>query len=93
VIVTVAVAVTVLVVIEKFAEVVLPAVAATDAGTWTTEGLLLVRVTTAPLDGAGAFSDNRLVVVEFPPLSVVLARVTNEMASGVTTIVSVFDTP
>lgn len=81
--VTVILKVTASVVIGKAGETVAPAGTVTEAGT-AAAALLLVRVTTAPPTGAGAFKVTVLAVVEPPPTMDNGERVTDESPNTVT---------
>ena len=83
--------VTALVVTVKVA-VVLPAGTVTLASTVATDVLLLVRVTTAPPDGAGPVKVT-VPVDDVPPITEVGLRVTEVSAAAVTVKVAVFVTP
>ena len=83
--------VTALVVTVKVA-VVLPAGTVTLASTVATDVLLLVRVTTAPPDGAGPVKVT-VPVDEVPPFTEAGLRLTEVSAAAVTVKVAVFVTP
>ena len=83
--------VTALVVTVKVA-VVLPAGTVTLASTVATDVLLLVRVTTAPPDGAGPVKVT-VPVDEVPPITELGLRLTGVSAAAVTVRVAVFVTP
>jgi hypothetical protein len=69
-----------------------PATIVTFTGTWTTEVLLLERVTTAPDGGAAPF--NVTVPVELlPPTTDVGVLVTDDRTAALTINVAVFATP
>lgn len=70
VIVTLVVLVTADVGMMKYAVEVLPAATVTVAGGWATDGLELVRVTTAPPAGATSFIKTVLNLVDTPPVVV-----------------------
>jgi hypothetical protein len=90
--VTVVVAETDVVVIVNVCEVVAPAGMVTEAGT-TALGSLLVRVTTAPPDGAGPVSTSLFAVVEAPP-TIDDGDSTRALSAGAITVkVAVFVTP
>ena len=84
---------------EPTAEVVIvnvalvaPAATVTLAGTWAAVVLLLVRVTTAPPDGAGPVKVT-VPVDEVPPITELGLRLTEVSAAAVTVRVAVFVTP
>ena len=84
---------------EPTAEVVIvnvalvaPAATVTLAGTWAAVVLLLVRVTTAPPDGAGPVKVT-VPVDEVPPITEAGLRLTEVSAAAVTVRVAVFVTP
>ena len=84
---------------EPTAEVVIvnvalvaPAVTVTLAGTCAADVLLLVRVTTAPPDGAGPVKVT-VPVDEVPPITELGLRLTEVSAAAVTVKVAVFVTP
>jgi hypothetical protein len=79
------------VVIVKVA-VVAPAATVMLAGTCAAVVLLLVRVTTAPPDGAGPVKVT-VPVDDVPPITEVGLRVTEVSAAAVTVRVAVFVTP
>jgi hypothetical protein len=79
------------VVIVKVA-VVAPAATVTLAGTCAAAVLLLVRVTTAPPDGAGPVKVT-VPVDDVPPITEVGLRVTEVSVAAVTVRVAVFVTP
>ena len=83
--------VTALVVTVKVA-VVLPAGTVTLASTVATDVLLLVRVTTAPPDGAGPVKIT-VPVDEVPPFTEAGLRLTEVSVAAVTVKVVVFVTP
>ena len=85
--------------LEPTAEVVIvnvalvaPAATVTLAGTWAADVLLLVRVTTAPPDGAGPVKVT-VTVDEVPPITELGLRLTEVSAAAVTVRVAVFVTP
>ena len=85
--------------LEPTAEVVIvnvalvaPAATVTLAGTWAAVVLLLVRVTTAPPDGAGPVKVT-VPVDEVPPITELGLRLTEVSAAAVTVRVAVFVTP
>jgi len=85
--------------LEPTAEVVIvnvalvaPAVTVTLAGTCAADVLLLVRVTTAPPDGAGPVKVT-VPVDEVPPITELGLRLTGVSAAAVTVRVAVFVTP
>ena len=85
--------------LEPTAEVVIvnvalvaPAATVTLAGTWAADVLLLVRVTTAPPDGAGPVKVT-VPVDEVPPITELGLRLTEVSAAAVTVRVAVFVTP
>ena len=85
--------------LEPTAEVVIvnvplvaPAVTVTLAGTCAADVLLLVRVTTAPPDGAGPVKVT-VPVDEVPPITELGLRLTEVSAAAVTVKVAVFVTP
>ena len=82
--------VTTLVVIVIVGEVVAPAGTVTEVGGVATVGALLVRVTTAPPDGAGPFNFTVLPVVEWPPTTVAGDKFTTDSTAGFTVSVPVF---
>ena len=71
---------------------VAPAATVTLAGTWAAVVLLLVRVTTAPPDGAGPVKVT-VPVDEVPPITELGLRLTEVSAAAVTVRVAVFVTP
>ena len=84
---------------EPTAEVVIvnvalvaPAATVTLAGTWAAVVLLLVRVTTAPPDGAGPVKVT-VPVDEVPPFTEAGLRLTEVSVAAVTVKVVVFVTP
>ena len=84
---------------EPTAEVVIvnvalvaPAATVTLAGTWAAVVLLLVRVTTAPPDGAGPVKVT-VPVDEVPPITELGLRLTGVSAAAVTVRVAVLVTP
>ena len=79
------------VVIVKVA-VAAPAATVTLAGTCAAAVLLLVRVTTAPPDGAGPVKVT-VPVDDVPPITEVGLRVTEVSVAAVTVRVAVFVTP
>jgi hypothetical protein len=81
-IVTVLAEVTTVVVIGYVA-VVAPAATVTLAGTWTTAGMLLDRVTTSPPVGAGPFSVT-VPVEGFPPCTLLGLIVWDDTTGDVT---------
>ena len=85
--------------LEPTAEVVIvnvalvaPAATVTLAGTWAADVLLLVRVTTAPPDGAGPVKVT-VPVDEVPPITELGLKLTEVSAAAVTVRVAVFVTP
>jgi hypothetical protein len=85
--------------LEPTAEVVIvnvplvaPAATVTLAGTWAADVLLLVRVTTAPPDGAAPVKVT-VPVDEVPPITELGLRLTEVSAAAVTVRVAVFVTP
>ena len=85
--------------LEPTAEVVIvnvalvaPAATVTLARTWAAVVLLLVRVTTAPPDGAGPVKVT-VPVDEVPPITELGLRLTEVSAAAVTVRVAVFVTP
>ena len=72
--------------------VVAPAATVTLAGTCAAVVLLLVRVTTAPPDGAGPVKVT-VPVEDVPPITEVGLRLTEVSAAAVTVKVAVFVTP
>ena len=85
-------AATAVVAIVNVGETVAPAATVTEAGT-VALGELLVSVTTAPPDGAGALRVTVLAVVEVPPTTDVGDNVTAETVGGDTVNVAVLVTP
>ena len=73
-------------------DVVAPAATVMLAGTCAAAVLLLVRVTTAPPDGAGPVKVT-VPVDDVPPITEVGLRVTEVSAAAVTVKVAVFVTP
>ena len=71
---------------------VAPAATVTLAGTWAAAVLLLVRVTTAPLDRAGPFKVT-VPVDEVPPITEAGFRLTAVSATALTVKVAVFVAP
>jgi len=90
--VTVVVAATADVVMVKFGDEVAPAATVTVAGT-PTPGSLLVKFTTAPEGGAGAFNVTLFSVAEAPPTTEAGESVTDTSVTGVTVKLAVFVTP
>jgi hypothetical protein len=85
---------TAVVVILKPADVVAPAANLTDAGSDATAGLLLVSVTVAPAEGAGASSVTVFVApAGAPPTTDNGERFSVATPSGVTVRVAVARTP
>ena len=74
-------------------ELVTPSATVTDDGTAAVDGLLLVKVITAPPAGAGAFSVKRFPVVDTPPDTDAGDNVSADTVSGFTTSVSVLLMP